>query len=143
MAGEGVGSWLDAPIRSRAPKAQGVARRESAVAELMRRAGARAATARRFVARAAGSRHGHGVAGNAPDRGPEPGEVDRVWAGDITYIAAGGGWPYLASVLDPGGREVIGRAAADHLRGELAGRARRYACDAHREPTGPRAWRRA
>jgi putative transposase len=120
----------------RALKAEGVACCENTVAGLMRRAGVRAATARRSVVRTTDSRHGHAVAENALDRRFEPGEADRVWVGDITYIATGEGWLYLAAVLDLGSRKVVGWATADHLRSELVERAPGNALE-HRRPSGP------
>jgi len=35
-------------------------------------------------------------------------EPDRVWAGDITYIATDEGWLFLAVVIDLFSRQVIG-----------------------------------
>jgi putative transposase len=120
----------------RALQAEGVACCENTVAKLMRRAGVRAATARRFVVRTTDSRHGHAIAENTLDRRFEPGEADLVWAGDITYIATGEGWLYLAAVLDLGSRKVVGWATADHLRSELVERALNNALE-HRRPSGP------
>jgi putative transposase len=120
----------------RALKAEGVACCENTVAKLMRRSGVRAATARRFVARTTDSRHHHALAENTLDRQFEPGEIDRVWVGDITYIATGEGWLYLAAVLDLGSRKVVGWATADHLRSELVERALSNALE-HRRPSGP------
>jgi putative transposase len=124
------------PRVHRALVAQGVACCENTVAKLMQRAGVRAATARRFVVRTTDSRHGHALAENALDRQFEPGEADQVWVGDITYIATGEGWLYLAAVLDLGSRRVIGWATADHLRSELVERALSNALE-HRRPSGP------
>jgi putative transposase len=45
---------------------------------------------------------------------------DRLWLGDITYIATREGWLYLAVLLDAHSRRVVGWAMADHLRTELA-----------------------
>jgi putative transposase len=42
------------------------------------------------------------------------------WASDITYVATGEGWLYLAVVLDLFSRKVVGWATANHLRTELA-----------------------
>lgn len=39
-----------------------------------------------------------------------PGEPDRRWAGDITYVGTDEGWLYLASVLDLGSRRLVGWA---------------------------------
>lgn len=46
-----------------------------------------------------------------------------TWAGDITYVPTGEGWLYVATVIDLFSRRVLGWAAADHLRAELAGQA--------------------
>lgn len=37
-----------------------------------------------------------------------PAAPDVAWVGDITYIATGEGWLYLASVLDLGSRRLLG-----------------------------------
>ena len=49
----------------------------------------------------------------------EPGAPDRPGCQDITYIATGEGWLYLASVLDLGSRRLLGYSMADHMRTEL------------------------
>lgn len=54
-----------------------------------------------------------------------PTAPDQAWAGDITYIATGEGWLFLATVIDLFSRRVIGWALARHMRAELA-------CDALR-----------
>lgn len=120
----------------RALKAQGVACCENTVAKLMRRQAVRAATARRFVVRTTDSRHAHALAENLLDRQFECGELDRVWVGDLTYIATGQGWLYLAAVLDLGSRRVVGWATADHLRSELVERALSNALE-QRQPREP------
>jgi transposase InsO family protein len=45
---------------------------------------------------------------------------DRLWIGDITYLATAEGWLYLAVLIDAHSRRVVGWAMADHLRTELA-----------------------
>jgi len=42
-----------------------------------------------------------------------------AWGQDITYIATGEGWLYLASVLDLGSRRLLGYSMADHMRTSL------------------------
>ena len=49
----------------------------------------------------------------------DPGAPDVAWVGDITYVATGEGWLYLASVLDLGSRRWLGYSMADHMRTEL------------------------
>jgi putative transposase len=109
---------------------------ENTVAELMRRGGLRGCAPRRFVPRTTDSAHGHAVAENALDRRFDPGEPDRVWVADITYVPTGEGWLYLAAVLDLGSRQVVGWAAADHLRSELAQRALGNALESRRPGEG-------
>ncbi|WP_203872310.1 IS3 family transposase, partial [Planomonospora parontospora] len=48
-----------------------------------------------------------------------PGDIDRRWCGDITYLPVGDSWLYLATVIDIGSRRLIGWSIADHLRTEL------------------------
>jgi putative transposase len=45
---------------------------------------------------------------------------DQVWAGDITYIRAGGSWLYLAVILDLFSRRVVGWSISPSLGKELA-----------------------
>lgn len=82
--------------------------------------------------------HEHGIVGTAPKRKVrttipaaskglpdlvgrlfDPGDINRAWVGDISYIPTWEGWLYLATVLDLGSRRVIGYAMADHMRAEL------------------------
>lgn len=49
-------------------------------------------------------------------RGFAPGAPDVAWCQDITYIATGEGWLFLASVLDIGSRRLLGYSMADHMR---------------------------
>jgi putative transposase len=46
-------------------------------------------------------------------------EVDRVWVGDITYVATAEGFLYLAFILDVHSRRIVGWAMESHLRTEL------------------------
>lgn len=47
------------------------------------------------------------------------GELRRRTCGDITYIATGEGWLFLASVLDLGSRRLIGWAMGERMPWEL------------------------
>jgi transposase InsO family protein len=132
---EGRGAY-GAPRVHRALAAAGVACCANTVAKLMRRGGLRGCAPRRFVPRTTDSSHGHAVAANVLDRRFAPGEPDRAWAADITYIRTGEGWLYLAAVLDLGSRRVVGWAAADHLRSELAQRALGNALESRRPGAG-------
>ncbi len=61
---------------------------------------------------------------------------DRLWLGDITYVATREGWLYLAILLDAHSRRVVGWAMADHLRTELALDALAMALRSRRPPPG-------
>ena len=67
---------------------------------------------------------------------PDPGGLDARWCGDITYVATGEGWLYLATVIDIASRRVVGWSTADHLRTDLVADALRSACR-RRRPTRP------
>ena len=49
----------------------------------------------------------------------QPGQPDRIWVSDITYIATGHSWMYLATVIDLGSRKVLGYSMANHMRTDL------------------------
>ncbi len=48
-----------------------------------------------------------------------PEQVNRAWAGDITFIPTASGWRYLAVVIDLCTRRIVGWSFADHMRAEL------------------------
>ena len=48
-----------------------------------------------------------------------PGEPNRRYCGDITYVPTGEGWLFLATVLDLGSRRLAGWEMADNMRTEL------------------------
>ncbi len=56
------------------------------------------------------SRHASPIAPNVVARDFEPSAPNRVWAGDVTYIATAEGWSYLAVLLDSFSRRVVGWA---------------------------------
>lgn len=91
------------------------------VARLMRRSKIQGVQRCRFV-RTTNSKHAHPIAENVLARTFDPvviGNVNRVWAGDITYIPTREGWLYLAVVLDLGSRRVVGWSMAPTMRDDL------------------------
>ena len=48
-----------------------------------------------------------------------PEKLNKVWAGDITYIQTNLGWVYLAAVLDLKNKEVIGYEIGKNIDSEL------------------------
>jgi putative transposase len=98
-------------------RAQGIRCGRHRVARLMRADGLRAKRARRFRVTTE-SRHRHPVAANALARRFAVSayrERDRAWAADITYLATGEGWLYLAVILDLASRRVVGWCADRRL----------------------------
>lgn len=65
-----------------------------------------------------------------------PGQLDRRWCGDITYIHTWQGWLYLATVIDLASRRVVGWAVADHLRTDLVAEALTDAVNRRRPAPG-------
>jgi transposase InsO family protein len=50
----------------------------------------------------------------------KPGAPNKVWTGDITYIATDEGWLYLAVVIDLFNREVIGWSIKPRMTADIA-----------------------
>lgn len=88
-------------------------------ARLMRENGLKARQPRRFK-RTADSLHAVPVAPNLPDQDFTAERPDETWAADIACIRTREGWLYLAVVIDVYARRVVGWAASDRLRKELA-----------------------
>jgi transposase InsO family protein len=87
--------------------ARGMSCSVNTVARLMRKEGVAAKTKRKFRG-TTDSSHGRPVAENVLDRQFEPGAANRAWAADITSIATGEGWLYLAAVEDLYSRQIVG-----------------------------------
>ena len=60
---------------------------------------------------------------------PLPDAPDRVWCGDITFIATSAGWLYLAVVIDLCSRRVLGWKIESHMRSSLVTDALRQAIE--------------
>jgi transposase InsO family protein len=124
------------PRMTRELQARGHACSENRIARLMRRHGLRARAPRRFVPRTTDSDHDQPVAPNRLARRPAPGGPDQVWLQDITYVPTARGWMYLALVMDPWSRRIVGWAMAGHLRSELVVSALHMACTRRRPAAG-------
>jgi putative transposase len=92
-------------------RAQGTRVSKKRIERLMRENGIVARHKRRFV-HTTDSRHTHPIAPNLLDRHFEPKAANEAWAGDVTYIATGEGWLYLAVLLDLFSRRVVGWATS-------------------------------
>jgi transposase InsO family protein len=65
------------------------------------------------------SDHGKPVAANLLDRRFEGWSMNRAWTADITYLATDEGWLYLAAILDPGTRRLVGWAMSERINAKL------------------------
>jgi len=88
------------------------------VARLMRQRGL-VGRRRRRVRATTDSRHAFPVATNVLARQFEQAAPDVAWVTDITYIATGEGWLYLAAILDLCSRAVVGWAVSERITREL------------------------
>lgn len=79
------------------------------------------------------STHGQAVAENVLDREFEVAQPDQCYVGDITYIWTTEGWLYLAVVIDPFSRAVVGWSMSRWLKAELVTAALQMAID-QRQP---------
>lgn len=111
----------------------GVAR----VSRLMRRLGLKAIQPRSYQPRTTDSRHRLGYSPNLLLERPFPTAINQVWVGDISYVPlCGGGFLYLAMLLDLYSRQIVGWALADHMREALVLGALRRAIAARQPPPG-------
>ena len=87
--------------------ARGIRVGKERVRKLMQLHGIRAKGKRRFKV-TTDSNHGLPVAPNLLNRQFDVAKPDKVWVGDITYIATDEGWLFLAVVIDLFSRQVVG-----------------------------------
>ncbi len=99
-------------------KGRGIPVSQGRVERLMRENGLRGRHKRRFKA-TTDSKHSLPVAPNRLDQNFETERPDQVWTADITYIATGEGWLYLAIVLDLYTRQIVGWAMRERMTKEL------------------------
>ena len=87
--------------------ARGIRVGKERVQKLMQRHGIRARGKKRFKV-TTDSNHNLPIAPNLLNREFNVDQPDKVWAGDITYIATDEGWLFLAVVIDLFSRQVVG-----------------------------------
>ena len=116
-------------------RARGILISRKRVERLMREKGLQGAQKRRFRC-TTDSRHSLPIAPNALNRNFDPEQINRVWAGDVTYIATEEGWLYLAVILDLCSRRVVGWSVSANNDTALASEALRRALLARRPSVG-------
>jgi len=88
------------------------------VAKLMRRHGMAAKSKRKFRC-TTDSNHDRPVAENVVNREFRPEAADRTWTADITYIATGEGWLYLAAAEDLYSKRIVGWSMGERIDSRL------------------------
>jgi len=102
----------------------------------MRRHGIRALAGRRFRPGTTESRHDLPIAPNLLKQAFIASAPNRIWLADITYLATGEGWLYLAAVLDLASRKIVGWSMRDQMRAELPLSALMMAAQRQRQAEG-------
>ena len=79
------------------------------VAKVLKMQGLRAIQPKSFVPKTTESRHGLGYSPNLLLEAADPTRVDELWVADITYLPLrGGGFCYLAGLMDRFSRDIVG-----------------------------------
>src|SRR5574344_2681774 len=105
------------------------------IRRLMQQHGIKARTKRKFVV-TTDSRHSLPVAPDLVQRRFNPEAPNRLWSGDITYIATVEGWLSLAAVIDLFSRQVVGWSLQPHMQAGLVKDALAMAWWRRRPPAG-------
>jgi transposase InsO family protein len=108
----------------------------SRVERLMRQAGLRGLAALPRRVRTTDSRHAYPIAPNRLGRNFAASRPGQVWLADLTYIATGEGWLYLAAVLDLHTRKIVGWSMRERLYTEIALEALNMAIERQRPAPG-------
>lgn len=114
---------------------RGIAVTRYRVRALMKTNGLRPIWKRKFI-HTTDSKHTLPIADNVLDRQFAPGEANRAWVADITYIRTRSGWLYLAAVLDLYSRKIVGWAMAPTMPAELVCAALQMAIAQRQPPAG-------
>ena len=107
------------------------------VGKVLQSQGLRAIQPRSFVPKTTNSRHHLGYSPNLIFEAPDPCCVDQLWVGDITYLPLrGGGFVYLAGLMDRFSRDIVGWNLAAHMKVPLVLAALRQAIRARQPRPG-------
>jgi transposase InsO family protein len=109
---------------------------ENRVARRMRALGLAARVRKAYVPRTTDSRHGGPICANLLLEREQPKQPHQVWLSDITYVATGQGWLYLAGFLDVATRRLVGWSVGETLETSLVCRGLHEAQTRHRPKPG-------
>ncbi len=82
------------------------------------------------------SGRGYSIVPNILNRDFESSEPNRKWVSDITYIATGEGWLYLAAIMDLASRSIVGWATSANIDTALVKKALDRAVANRKPPVG-------
>ena len=82
------------------------------------------------------SDHHKPIAPNVLDRRFDGWQLNQAWVADITYIATGEGWLYLACVMDLASRRIVGWSMSDRIKANLVCQALKSAYWRRKPPAG-------
>ena len=134
-------AWAASRGRYGSPKITAALRRageritQKTVARLMRALQIRSRVVRKYRA-TTNARHAYPVAENRLNQHFVADRLHAVWMADITYVATGEGWLYLATLEDLYSRQIVGWALDDRMTQDLVLHALDRAVQRHRPPAG-------
>jgi len=82
------------------------------------------------------SDHHKPVAPNILKRRFDGWRVNQAWVGDVTYIATGEGWLYLACIMDLASRRIVGWSMSERMKADLVCQALKSAYWRRKPPAG-------
>jgi len=82
------------------------------------------------------STHHKPVAANVLARRFDGWKLNQAWVGDVSYIATGEGWLYLACVMDLASRRIVGWSMSDRIKTDLVCQALKSAYWRRKPPVG-------
>lgn len=112
--------------------AEGIQCGRDRVARLRRVNGIYAQRHKRFVVTTR-SKHRYWITPNRLNRNFNVETPDRIWVGDVTFVATRRGWLYLAVLLDLYSRKVVGWSMSNYNNGQLVNDCLAMAIE-HRQP---------
>lgn len=88
------------------------------VRRIMRQQGLVTPWRRKFI-KTTNSKHNMRILENILDQEFNPDSSNQAWVADITYIWTASGWLYLAAVMDPYSRKIVGYSLSSHMTTDL------------------------
>lgn len=129
------GGRYGTPRIERQLRREGTLTSRTRVARLRRELGLKAKGRRRFRI-TTDSEHTYPIADNLLKRRFRASRPDQIWVGDITYLAQGDRWLYLALLMDVYSRRIVGWSLSDRIDDSLTLAALSRALATRRPTTG-------